>query len=197
MKYVRLFICLIALVAFTPVVAPAEVISKHGQPTVQASPASTTVLSPDVTGLVPFGLSLVGIALMGATKKVGLARTYLFEGQSYGPGADIDVPDTFPDLDDDGEVVHEEGSAAAKNAARARSFSSPPNTGGVNTGESAGAQDGAVRTVSGKTKGELEAMTVDSLDALAVDSGVPVTRGDGGEGDPLKADYVRALSKKI
>lgn len=199
MKLLRLFLCAMALLVFAPVVASAETYSKFNQPSVQASPASTTT-SPDVVPLAPLGLSLVGIALMGATKKVTLPRTYLFDNQTYGPGTDIEVPEEFPDIDDNGDVIFEEGSAAAKNAARARTFSSPPNTGGVKTGEEAapaGPNDATVRTVSGKTKAQLESMKVDELDALAVEVGVPVERGDGQEGDPLKADYVKALSATV
>lgn len=190
----RLFLCVMALLAFVPAQASAETNFKHNQPTVQASPPAN--LAADTTPLAPLGISLLGVALMGATKKVDLSKTYLFNGESYGPGANIDVPDDFPDIDGEtGDVIHEEGSPAARNAARARSFSSPPNTGGVNTGEPApDPYAGKVRTVSGKTAAELEKMTVADLDALAVELSVPVSRAEG-EGDPVKADYVRTLSE--
>lgn len=41
---------------------------------------------------------------------------------------------------------------------------------------------------------ELEAMTKEDLVDLATDRGLTVTRGDGSDGEPLKADYVNALS---
>jgi hypothetical protein len=196
MKLVRLFLCVMAFLAFAPTQASAETHSKLNQPTVQASSVhhSTT---PDTTPLAPLGMSLVGVALMGATKKVTLGKTYLFEGDSYGPGRDISVPENFPEIDGDtGDVIHEEGSPAARNAARARSFSSAPNTGGVNTGEnqSGDASGGKPRTVSGMTAAELEKKNVADLENLAVELGVPVERGDGKDGDPVKADYVAALS---
>lgn len=198
MKRVWLSLCVMALLAFMPALAHAETNSKFDQPTVQASPATNTnALTTDTSPLAPLGISLLGVALMGATKKVDLTRTYLFGGDSYGPGKDIVVPEDFPDIDGEtGDVIHEDGSPAARNAARARSFSTAPNTGGVNTGES-GAHEGksATATVSGKTKAELEDMTVADLDALAVELGIPVDRKEG-EGDPLKSDYVRVLGKK-
>lgn len=41
---------------------------------------------------------------------------------------------------------------------------------------------------------DLESMTVDELAALAETRNVTVTRGDGTDGKPLKADYIAALS---
>jgi hypothetical protein len=69
------------------------------------------------------------------SRKMNLSKAYLFNGLTYGPGRDVDVPDDFPDIDDKGDVIFEEGSQAARNQARDRSMSSPPSTGGVNTGE--------------------------------------------------------------
>lgn len=44
------------------------------------------------------------------------------------------------------------------------------------------------------TRDELDGMTKDDLVAEAEARGLTVTRGDGEEGDPLKADYVEALA---
>lgn len=41
---------------------------------------------------------------------------------------------------------------------------------------------------------ELESMTKEELVGMAETRGLTVTRGDGEEGDPLKADYVEALA---
>lgn len=84
------------------------------------------------------------------TKKVNLAGSYLFNGQTYGPGANVVVPADFPELDKAGDVKHPEGSKAAANQARARSFSSAPNTGGVNTGEGGAKTTGAEEGTGGE-----------------------------------------------
>lgn len=44
------------------------------------------------------------------------------------------------------------------------------------------------------TAAELEALTVADLADLATKRGATVLRGDGEEGEPLKADYVKALA---
>ena len=67
------------------------------------------------------------------TKEVTLTGTHSFNGQTYGPEGHR--ARRSPELDKAGAVVHPEGSASAANQTRARSFSSAPNTGGVNTGE--------------------------------------------------------------
>lgn len=51
---------------------------------------------------------------------------------------------------------------------------------------------------SGKTAVSREAlseMTVEELRDMAAERGIEVERGDGGEGAPLKADYIKALAK--
>lgn len=125
------------------------------------------------------------------TKKVNLQRTYLFNGGRYGPGQNVVVPEDFPDLDEKGAVQFPEGSAAARNQARSRVFSSAPSTGGANTGET----PKTANTVSGKSEDELNTMSKDDLAELAEQLGITVEREDGGTGDPLKSDYVNALSK--
>jgi hypothetical protein len=44
------------------------------------------------------------------------------------------------------------------------------------------------------TREDLDALTKDELETLAEKRELTVTRGDGTEGDPLKADYVDALA---
>lgn len=183
------------LVAAAAIPQPAQAMSQPpAQMAVKAAPAHQ--IASD-SAKVPLTLSVVtiaGFALMGTTRD--LDRTYLFNGMRYGPGKGIEVPDDFPELDDSGDVIHPKGSAAERNQKRARMFSSPPSTGGVNTGVSqeSGAS-GSSNTVSGKSEKELQSMKVDDLQALADESGIEVVRGDGEDGEPLKADYVRALSE--
>jgi hypothetical protein len=196
MKAARLL--LVALCALLPVsrVASAAPVDRtvHAAPVVHVAP----VPAPRVP-LAP--LSLLGFALVGATadaktkaRKVNLSQSYIFDNLTYGPGIGIEVPEGFPELDAAGDVIFPEGSAAARNQARARSFSSPPSSGGVNTGEGA---PNDTSTVSGKSVNELEAMTKGDLETLATDLGTTVVRqnedGDEVDGEPLKADYVRTL----
>lgn len=47
---------------------------------------------------------------------------------------------------------------------------------------------------SGETQGDLSKLTVAELKDLADKRGVTVTRGDGKDSDPVKSDYVEALS---
>jgi hypothetical protein len=49
-------------------------------------------------------------------------------------------------------------------------------------------------TTRSHSREELEGMTKADLVELAEQQGVEVTRGDGAEGDPVKADYVEALA---
>jgi hypothetical protein len=179
--------------------------------TIRATP--DTVPLGDLSG--PANLTLAFAAAVGATtaakgsKKVNLSQSYLFNGATYGPGNDIEVPGDFPDIDGEtGEPIHPEGSAAARNAATSRRvntrpMASPPSTGGVNTGEPATASGGIAgsvgtgTTVSGKSQSELQAMDKADLISLADEKGVSVRRldDDGNEedGEPRKADYVRDL----
>lgn len=184
------------MVALVPVTAQAQPPAQQ-QMTVQAAP---DVPLPGST--VPLSMTALALAaIVGATdpkgaktKKVSLSKSYIFGGQTYGPGADIVVPDDFPEIDGEtGDVVFPEGSAAARNQERARSFSSAPNTGGVNTGEG---QAGSTNTVSGKSAQELESMTKADLVDLAAERNIEVTRSEG-EGDPVKQDYIDALSKTV
>jgi hypothetical protein len=178
------------MVALVPVVAHASPVAQPSAPMVVTTAAPVALPAPAPKApLAP--LTLLGFALVGATapkaRKMNLSRTYLFNGQSYGPGNDIAVPDDFPEIDGEtGDVIFEEGSRAAANQARARSFSTPPNTGGVNTGESQG---------GGTPASELEGKTKQELMDMAAERGLTVTRGDRQDGDPVKQDYIDALSK--
>jgi len=169
--------------------AAAQPAPVHPQPAVMASAPSHT---PAVPAPMPdLRWNLLGLAVMiGATRKVNLSKTYLFNGETFGPGTNVVVPDDFPDLDDKGDPIYEEGSAAARNQERDRRMSSPPSTGGVDTGEG--------RTPPAGATAELEAMTKADLQAMAEKKGIVVDRQDEDgniiEGEPLKADYVRALS---
>lgn len=190
MRIVRSMLVVMAMLAPCALQAsPVTPTQPKQEMTIQVASATQ---APSQAPLAP--LSLTALALVGATapskrKKMSLSRSYIFEGVTYGPG-NVDVPDEFPDLDDDGHVIWPEGSAAAKNQAKARSFSSPPSTGGVNTGEGQGSSEA---TVSGKTSEELASMSKEDLAALASSLSITVTRSSG-EGDPLKQDYVAALS---
>lgn len=176
------------LVALVPAVAHASpVVAPHSVSAAVVQAAPTPAPSP--APLAP--LALLGFAVAGATKevktrKMDLSRSYLFNGQTYGPGKDVVVPDDFPEIDGEtGDVIWPEGTRAASNQARARSFSTPPNTGGVNTGEPQG---------GGTPASELEGMTKAELQEEAEKRGLTVTRGDGGDGEPRKEDYIKALS---
>lgn len=163
------------------------------------SAASTVPAPTPDTNLFTLN-SLIAFTAVGATRQ--LRKAIFWNQEKYGPGLkendfEVEVPDDFPEVDENGDVVFEEGSKAAKNRAKVRSsnasFASPPSTGGVNTGEDQLGTGSS--TVSGKTQAELEAMTKDDLVELANDVGVVVERADGEAGEPLKSDYVQALSK--
>jgi hypothetical protein len=187
MRSVRMLLMAMT-VALVPCAVQAQPVAQSTAPmTIKAQ--STLPAPAPKAPLAP--LSLLGFALVGATekaktKKVNLSRSYLFDNQTYGPGNDIVVPEGFPDIDGEtGDVIWPEGTRAAANQARARSFSTPPNTGGVNTGENNSAASNTA---------ELEGMTKEELQEEAEKRGLTVTRGDGGDGEPLKADYIKALS---
>jgi hypothetical protein len=193
-RRVLVSLCLMAL-PVAGAAAAQRVDAGPQHPTVSAQSVTTSLPAP--TPRVPLAELLGLAAIVGATapkkqRTANLARAYTFNGVTYGPGRDVSVPDDFPELDDNGDVNFPEGSRAAQNQARARSFASPPNTGGVNTGEG---QAGSTLTVSGKSREELESMTKDELAALAGEKGITVVREDGEEGTPLKSDYVTQLSK--
>lgn len=183
------------LVAAAALPQQSQAMSQPAQRTVTASPVGKAS-APSVPA-APLALSVVSLlafSVMGTTRD--LDKTYLFGGLRYGPGKDIEVPDDFPDLDDDGNVIHKAGSQAERNQKRSRMFASPPSTGGVNTGVPAGSVSAdSTNTVSGMSRTELQGMTVEELTEAAGDAGIDVVRGDGKEGDPLKADYIEALSK--
>lgn len=181
----------------------------HSVMTVSAAPSVSALPSPDRSPLAP--LSLLGFALMGATadkpktKKMNLSRQYLFRGLTYGPGNGVEVPEEFPELDDQGDVVHPPGSAAERNARTSRRLNATgPNTGGAVTGEAGtsgttATTTGTGKSVSGKTAEDLEAMDKGELiDLAAKYPDVTVERLDDSgsveDGEPLKRDYVRALS---
>lgn len=63
------------------------------------------------------------------TKRVDLTERVTFNDQRFGPGKDIEVPLDFPE---DGDT----DPAPVPERVFAKPTSSPPNTGGVNTGES-------------------------------------------------------------
>lgn len=198
-----------------PALVLSTVTNDHVAPLVADSTIMTISARPDSAPLGdlsgPVNLTLAFAGAVGAagaakgSKKVNLSQSYLFGGNTYGPGNDIEVPGDFPDIDGEtGDVVHPEGSAAARNMASsnrvnaARPASSPPSTGGVNTGEPAnGGARGTGKTISGKTQAELDAMTKTELMDLAETTGVTVERqnadGDIEEGEPLVGDYRRVL----
>lgn len=191
MKYTRsLVTCCLALIACFAFAAPAQASASDHILTISAAPAVHVAASPAKSPLGPLGsLSLLGFAFAGATdeakrKKVTLRRAYLFNGETLGPGRDVDVPADFPDLDEYGNVKHPEGSLAAKNAAASRPNPVPAGTASIDSQE----------TVSGKSFEELSSMRKSELEELAVESGIDVQRGDGESGSPLVEDYVTALS---
>lgn len=211
MRAVRTFLSMALLLAFapfTPAAAAPPMPNQH-EMTIQAAPlAPVPATAPDarLLTLTAFGALAAVVGRQDKGRMVRLNGAYLFDGTTYGPTTADEpdgtwVPEDFPELDKDGVVIHEPGTAAARNAARNRDprkpFSSPPNTGGVNTGEGITSN---TATVSGKSAEELDSMTKADLEALAETSGIPVTRqddeGNEVEGEPLKADYIRALSAR-
>lgn len=192
MRVRLLALAVVALAIAPPVQAQSQEV--HNTMAVSAAPTIPTI-SPvtapvsDLLGPVSMLFAFAGATARKNTRRLG--RAYLFNGVRYGPGEAVEVPDDFPEIDDKGDIVHRPGSAAERNQRRARVFSSPPNTGGVNTGEN---RAGTTNTVSGKSTEELESMTKGDLEDLAVQLGVEVTRKEG-DGEPLKEDYVRTLGK--
>jgi hypothetical protein len=121
---------------------------------------------------------------MGRTldkSKLPLGSTgFLHKGIVYVPGDDgkardihgneIELPDDFPsdaDLDEN-----------------LRRASGP-----------GGSMAPLTKAADGREVGDFESMNKDELQAEAEKRGLAVKRGDGEEGDPLKADYVKALNK--
>lgn len=195
LRIVRVFLLMALAVALPMRTLAAQDHQTTVSPTISASPAHPAP-APDT-----LPLNLMAFAVVGATaaRRMNLSRSYLFtDGQTYGPGVDVEVPEGFPDLDDKGDVIHPPGSTAARNQAGSRRLNaSAPNTGGVNTGEGTGGSTGTGASVSGKSATELETMDKAALVDLAAEKGIEVQRlDDAGEvedGEPLKRDYVRAL----
>lgn len=194
------FCTMLGLVAMTLLSLPAPALAApvHRDSVVTAMHESAPVSAPNT---LPFSLTALA-AVIGATapksKKVSLSQSYIFNGETFGPGNDVEVPDDFPDIDGEtGAVIHEEGSIAARNAAisrRANAGVAPQQGLGAGAvsgqGETPAAPEG--ETVSGMNTEELEALTKDELMKVAEKQGVVVEREDG-DGSPLKADYVRVL----
>lgn len=136
---------------------------------------------------------LAGLAML-ATRKMDLPRAYIFQRQTFGPGKDVVVPDDFPDLDENGNVIHEKGTRAAANAElnkqrNATHYTVPPGDVGQSQAQVTGAPANA-----GPGRDELEKLTKADLEQMATDRGLTVTRSDGKEGDPTKQDYIDALA---
>jgi multidrug efflux pump subunit AcrB len=138
---------------------------------------------------------------------VDLARDYRYNGIVYGPGENIEVP---RGLADQLSLAHKEGAKAhvpSETGAQAeqrlreaqlevarRLTGMPQSTSQLGQkGQTGGTPANA--TVGGKSTDELEEMTKDELAELAAKQNVEVSRSGGGEGEPLKSDYVKALAK--
>ncbi len=150
-----------------------------------------------------------------------LSQTYLHAGKRYGPGNDVDVPKDFPDVS-----KQEKAFAARQAArSGVRTISMAGSKGGAeNEGDSllteqglgvradaigekgeftplrdgapAVNQTGGVPAGSGLAEADLKKLEKADLVDMAAQKGVTVTREDGGDGEPTKADYVRALTGK-
>lgn len=171
-----------------------------------APPDSVSLVSvgpahaPVVPNSLPFSamaLATTGAAAAGAaakTRKLNLSQSYIFNGETFGPGNDIEVPADFPEIDGEtGDVIWPAGSTAARNAAASARINGTEvrTTNRVDSSPSSGPGLGV--TVSGLKAEELEGMTKGELEALAQEKGITVTRGDGTDGTPLKEDYVQQL----
>jgi hypothetical protein len=128
------------------------------------------------------------------TKRVELRERVTFNDRHYGPGADVEVPADFPE---DGDV----DTTAEPTPERVfrKPSATPPNTGGVDTGEGLPRVANQFSTsISGKTADELDGMDKAALERLATGLNLRVERqddeGNAEDGEPLKRDYVRALS---
>lgn len=127
------------------------------------------------------------------TKFVEIRGTrVLFDGKYYGPGPEVEVPSDFPE---EGDV----DSKPLPERINQKPSSTPPNTGGVNTGENLPrTAEVQVTTISGKSQEDLESMDKARLERLATELNVRVDRHDDDgnveDGEPLKRDYIRVLS---
>lgn len=110
-----------------------------------------------------------------------LSGSYVWKGEIYIPnddgtivntaGQEVELPGDFPS-DADLEANQKRSLGAGGGSAVA------PLTKNVNAASE-----------------DLEGMTKDELSSLADERGVEVKRGDGESGTPVKADYVKALTK--
>lgn len=127
------------------------------------------------------------------TRTVDLTTRVTFNDKHYGPGMGVEVPADFPTAD-------EIEAAPTPERVFRKPSSSPPNTGGVNTGENMPRSADTARVAgAARSVEELEAMDKSELTDLAVRLGLRVDRHDADgrieEGEPLKKDYVRVLSQ--
>lgn len=104
------------------------------------------------------------------TKKITITTSVVHRGKTYSPTAEgtpteVEVPDSFPESP--------------------KATSEPARPAGSGTGKN---------TVSGKSLEQLEGMTKEDLVTLAERKSITVAREDGSEGEPLKADYIKALA---
>lgn len=129
------------------------------------------------------------------TKRVDLDTRVTFGNRHFGPGKNIEVPADFPEDEDVEqqplpERIHQ------------KPASTPPNTGGVNTGvDLQSSAENVALTISGKTAEELKSFGKARLVNLAEGLNLRVDRMDADgnveEGEPLVGDYVRALSAPV
>jgi hypothetical protein len=127
------------------------------------------------------------------TKRVDLRERVTFNDRHYGPGTNVEVPGDFPE---DGDV---DAAESIPERVFRKPSATPPNTGGVDTGEGLPrVANQFAATISGKTAEELDGMDKAALERLAVGLNLRVERqddeGNFEDGEPLKRDYVRALS---
>jgi hypothetical protein len=131
-----------------------------------------------------------------------LSQTYLYNGKRYGPGDNVDVPKDFPDVS-----AHEKAFKARQEAsAGIRTISMAGSKGGAEPIGESGAftplRDGAPAVnqtggaAAGMAEADLKKLEKADLQDMAAQKGITVTREDGGDGEPTKADYVRALTGK-
>jgi hypothetical protein len=148
-----------------------------------------------------------------------LSQTYLYNGKRYGPGDNVDVPKDFPDVSAHEKAfkARQEASAGIRTISMAGSKGGAENSGDDNLTEQglgvraepigeSGAftplRDGAPAVnqtggaAAGMAEADLKKLEKADLQDMAAQKGITVTREDGGDGEPTKADYVRALTGK-
>src|SRR3954468_9515208 len=157
------FCTMIALLVLTMISMPplASAAPVHRDSVVTAVAHETAPVSSPNS--LPFSLTALA-AVIGATapnnktKKVSLGQSYIFNGETFGPGEDIEVPEDFPEIDGDtGAVIHPEGTTAARNAAISRrtNVGVAPQQ-GLGQGAISGQGEPQGETVSGMSTEELE-----------------------------------------